>query len=93
MPSEFIKLKRIVHDGREEKEMQNELKPNLLKNWEIQKYWDGSMVIRGDIYNDSRGRFKDGTPIRTSKLKYVDFEKLLAKTKNSLYNLDGRSNR
>ena len=68
-----------------------ELKPNLLKNWTIENYWDGSVVIYGEIYNDTKNRFSNGTHIRTSRVHYIDFVEGIAKTKNSTYNLEKRS--
>ena len=72
---------------------QSELKPNLLKNWTIEPYWDGNIVIYGEIYNDTKNRFPDGTHIRTSAVHHVDFVEGIAKTKNSTYNLEKRSRR
>lgn len=60
---------------------------NLIKKWSIAKVSKG-FVIDGYIYNDQRHRFDDGTPIRTSLVKYIDFEAKIAKTLNSTYNLE-----
>ena len=70
-----------------------ELKQNLLKNWSIETFWDGSVVIYGEIYNDTKNRFSDGTHIRTSRVQYIDFVESVVKTKNSTYNLEKRSRR
>lgn len=72
--------------------METKLKPNLLENWEIANYWNGSIVIYGEIYNDIKNRFVNGTHIRTSNVQYVDFVEGIVKTKNSIYNL-GTKNR
>ena len=72
---------------------ETELKQNLLKNWKIEPYWDGNIVIYGEIYNDSKNRFSDGSHIRTSRVHYIDFVEGVAKTKNSTYNLENRSSR
>ena len=64
--------------------------PNLLKNWTVETYWDGNVVIRGEIYNDEKGRFEDGTKIRTSRVLFIDFENRVARTRNSIYNLEER---
>lgn len=66
--------------------MPNELKPNLIENWEIANY-GGDYVIYGNIFNDENHRFADGTSIHTSRLKSVDFVKGVVHTKNSTYNL------
>ena len=81
------------NSNKEIEEMANELKHNLLKNWSIERYWDGNMVICGEIYNDEKCRFRDGTFVRTSRLEFVDFKNHVAKTKNSVYNLEERSKR
>ena len=53
--------------------------------------WSGigaeGSVLYGQIYNDSKGRFHDGTHIRTSSLSenYELWEGLVVKTKNSSY--------
>lgn len=64
--------------------------PNLLKNWTVVTWWDGSVVIRGEIYNDTKGRFKDGTYIHTSRVLFIDFENRVARTLNSIYHLEER---
>jgi hypothetical protein len=48
-------------------------------------------VIYGNIFNDEKHRFANGTPIKTSRLKSVDFVKGVARTKNSTYNLGRRA--
>ena len=62
--------------------------PNLLKNWTIERIWNGNVVIRGEIYNDTKHRFSDGTSIRTSSVQYIDFVAGVVRTRNSVYNLD-----
>ena len=53
--------------------------------------WSGigsaGSVLYGQIYNDSKGRFDDGTFVRTSFLSenYELGEGLVVKTKNSAY--------
>ena len=69
------------------------LTPNLLKNWSVDNFWDGSVVIHGEIYNDTKNRFTDGAHIRTSRVHYIDFVEGIAKTQNSTYNLEKRSRR
>ena len=48
-------------------------KPNLIKNWTIER-WGSGVVVIGKIYNDTKNRFADGTSIHTSKLTHCDFE-------------------
>ena len=69
----------------------NEMKPNLIEDWEIGNF-GGAYVIYGNLFNDEKRRFADGTSIHTSMLKSVDFVKGVAHTKNSTYNLGRRAN-
>ena len=62
-------------------------KPNLLKNWTIER-WGSGVVVIGKIYNDTKNRFADGTSIHTSKLTHCDFANGVIETLNSTYNLD-----
>lgn len=64
--------------------------PNLLKNWTVENRWDGNVVLCGEIYNDEKGRFEDGTNIRTSRVLFIDFENRVARTQNAIYNLEER---
>ena len=66
----------------------NEVKQNLIKNWKIERFWDGNYVVDGYIYNDAKNGYVDGTHIRTSQILSVDFEQGVVKTKNSTYNLE-----
>lgn len=63
------------------------MKPNLITNWTVEK-WGDAFVICGNLYNDTRNRFRDGTHIHTSRLREIDFVNGVAKTKNSTYNLE-----
>lgn len=67
--------------------MPNEFRPNLIKNWRLQTVYDG-FVICGEIYNDGKKRFADGTPIYTSRVRLIDFVAKVAMTQNSAYNLE-----
>ena len=58
-----------------------------LKNWKLNCNGSG-YYLTGDIYGDEKKRFEDGLHIITSSLKSIDFESSIAKTKNSIYNLD-----
>jgi hypothetical protein len=57
-----------------------------LRNWLITNMY-GDHRISGDIYGDTRGKFKDGDNVVTSPLKSIDFDARVAKTKNSIYAL------
>lgn len=42
--------------------------------------------LDGNIYDDER--FEDGTRVLTSRLKYIDFDKMEAETQNTIYTLE-----
>jgi hypothetical protein len=65
---------------------------NLIKNWTIKKLYDGAVVIYGEIYNDERKRFADGTSIHTSRIQSIDFVEGIVKTRNSVYHIDVKEN-
>lgn len=69
---------------------EKELTPNLIKNWNIENAYDGSVMIVDNIYNDTKGRFVDGTSIHTSRVMSIDFANGVVKTRNSFYNLEPR---
>ena len=52
-----------------------------IENWNIVR---GTVV--GEIYGDTKGRFKDGTPIRTSSIVEITPDKKVI-TRNSTYKL------
>ena len=60
---------------------------NYIKNWRIQKIGD-SVIIFGEIYNDIKKRFADGTEIHTSKILKADFMNGVVETLNSVYHLE-----
>lgn len=60
---------------------------NLLKDWSIVMLF-GKVQIVGTIYNDIKGRFKDGTEIRTSEVLKADFVNGVVETRNSVYHLE-----
>lgn len=66
------------------------MKSNLLRNWKIQQMPDGSYVLVGNIYNDAKERFADGTEIRTAPLRNIDFVGGFADTEHTLYTLERR---
>lgn len=53
-----------------------------------------SACIRGNIFNDTRGRFKDGTLVYSSKIDTVhnDGKNYFVKTLNSLYKIESWKN-
>jgi hypothetical protein len=67
-------------------EMQSKIVTAELRNWSRETV-HGIALIVGDVYGDSKGRWKDGTYIRTSNLLGVtegsDF--FLFQTRNSVY--------
>ena len=64
------------------------METNLLKNWYFERRSDGNVIIWGTIYNDIKCRFRDGTPIHTSKVLKADFVNGIVETRNSVYHLD-----
>lgn len=64
------------------------METNLLKNWYITQREDKIVILHGDIYNDIKRRFADGTPIHTSVVLKIDFVNGVAETKNSVYHLE-----
>ena len=64
------------------------MKSNYLKNWWIERVSTGDVVIKGEIYNDSKERFEDGALIRTSSVRNIDFIQGVVETRNSIYNLE-----
>ena len=63
---------------------------NLLENWSIHKMYNGSYVLMGEIYNDAKERFTDGTHVRTSPLRSINFSVGIADTQNTRYVLGRR---
>lgn len=60
---------------------------NYIKNWRIEKVRE-SVIIFGEIYNDIKKRFLDGTEIHTSKILKADFVNGIVETLNSVYHLE-----
>ena len=63
------------------------MKTNYLKNWIVVGIPQG-MVIEGEIYNDIKKRFEDGTVIHTSIVLKADFVNGVVETRNSVYHLE-----
>lgn len=63
------------------------MKTNYLKNWIVVAIPQG-MVISGEIYNDIKKRFEDGTVIHTSRVLKADFVNGVVETLNSVYHLE-----
>ena len=66
------------------------MRANVLRNWVVLPRSDGAYVLEGEIYNDARGRFKDGSEIKTSRLLSINFMTHVAVTKNTEYYLGVR---
>lgn len=58
-----------------------------LWNWELIEGRANTYYVRGNIYNDSKERFNDGTSVTTSSLQSIDFITGVVETKNSTYKL------
>lgn len=58
-----------------------------LEQWTIVAHHSGVWVAGGYIFDDKKGRFKDGTFIHTSAIKSIDYKKRTITTLNSIYEL------
>lgn len=58
-----------------------------LRNWLLLGNVEGKRWAIGDIFNDSKNRFKDGTEVRTSSI--VEIKGDIIVTRNSVYRLVG----
>jgi hypothetical protein len=57
-----------------------------LRNWRLVKnYYYDCTVVTGDIYGDSKNRFRDGEQITTSEVKGIEGTRLI--TRNTVYKL------
>ncbi|UAV89968.1 hypothetical protein REC_119 [Pseudomonas phage REC] len=56
------------------------------------KMFEGHTVAHGYIYNDSRGIFRDGDPVRTSTVKQIVEigDDLYIETRNTMYKIINR---
>ena len=72
-------------------ERSSKMETNYLKNWYITQRSDKRVVIVGDIYNDIKGRFADGTQKQTSRVLKAYFVNGVVETKNSVYHLEIRN--
>lgn len=61
----------------------------ILRNWHEVKLDGGSYVV-GNIYEDSKGRFMDGTPVRTSWVVDLDADNGILETRNTIYKLENK---
>lgn len=59
-----------------------------LQGWSFLTVRPNTYKLVGYIYNDTKGRFRDGDMVTTSRLKSIDFDKMEAKTVHSLYKLE-----
>ena len=62
------------------------METNILKDWTIERYGN-DVIVYGTIYNDLKGRFKDGTKIHTSTVLKANFVEGTIETRNSVYHL------
>lgn len=67
------------------------MKENLLKDWYIVSF-EKYILICGNIYNDTKCRWEDGTFIHTSQVVKVDFATGVVEALNTIYNLDLENN-
>lgn len=69
--------------GKPKVEVPKEVTGTLRDWWFVQ--CGNLSAIEGKIYHDRKGRFKNGTRFRTSKILRLDFENKTVKTLNSTY--------
>lgn len=67
------------------------METNYLKNWYITQREDKVVILHGQIYNDIKCRFADGTPIHTYRVLKADFVNGVVETRNSVYHLEMRN--
>ena len=58
-----------------------------LTDWKIENNYGTHRLVGTITGVDRDGRFVDGDVIYTSRLLYVDFDRMEARTKNSFYKL------
>lgn len=63
------------------------MQTNLLKNWVVKEIHKGC-VVEGEIFDDIKKRWKDGTRIHTSRVLKIDFVNGVVETLNSVYHLE-----
>jgi hypothetical protein len=61
----------------------------ILRNWTpvVSVYTNTVVRFEGKIYEDKKGRFKDGDEILTSRAESIDYETGILTTQNSKYQL------
>jgi len=64
--------------------MEKNKRVSTITNWKIEDMGD-YFRLTGSVFGDDR--FEEGEPIYTSMLLRIDFEKNIAETKNTIYNL------
>lgn len=57
----------------------------ILRNW-TGTQWGDVFILRGHIFEDSKDRFPDGEPVRTSEVETIKGG--IAQTKNTRYLLE-----
>ena len=58
-----------------------------LRRWSIVSTFGGHMVVTGQIYGDTKGRFLDGETVTTSIIQSIDVGSRRVFTMNSVYTL------
>lgn len=58
-----------------------------LENWYIVRCFGRKRQVVGKIYEDGKGRFKDGTMVRTSDIRHLDKATGMLWTQNTTYSL------
>lgn len=58
-----------------------------IEAWEVVHNYEDDIVVRGKIYGDTEGRFRDGEDIITSNVQILDLVHKVVITKNSIYKL------
>lgn len=65
----------------------SELYTAMLTDWELVLHY-GVPRLKGKIIDDNKERFDDDTVVLTSRVKYINFDTMMAETKSgSIYKL------
>lgn len=62
-----------------------------LENWNLCLSLNGNLLIHGEIHDDEKGRWEDGTIINTSRVVVANFKENYVETLNSRYELGKRA--
>ena len=58
-----------------------------IENWKHTEFWNGAMVVIGNVYNDPNERWVEGYYIHTSEVIKIDYDNMEVETLNSVYSL------